>query len=184
MGSYPEPVPASLQLPWWQVNIPPKERENQCPEPLRDLCAKDREIIGTRDEDYHPQTWGEVVDIIRTGRLGDFRRWPSDLRRYREYIWWLTREHGSVMQFMLQKRLRWQEPVIPRGSKPFQYEDDFRILMNDWPYGLDQRIVHLVVWTKFVLEDDEQTEAEITRFVTKRFTPSVAKDKVSQPVRR
>ena len=29
-----------------------------------------------------------------------------------------------------------------------------RILYNDWPYGLVDGIVHLVVWTKFDLEDD------------------------------
>lgn len=180
-GSYPEPEPARRpQLPWWQVNIPPREREAECPEPLRNLSAKDKEIIGTRNEDYRPQTWDEVVDLVRTRRLGDFRRWPSDLRRYREYIWWLNREYGSVMRFMLQERLHWPEPVVPRGSKSFGDKQDFRILMNDWPYGLDDWIVHLVVWTKFDLKDDAETEAEIDRFVAQTFSAGVAKDKVSQ----
>lgn len=180
MGSYPPPEPAGLPLRWWQVNIPPEERETECPEPLRNLSAKDRDIIGTRDEDYHPQTWDEVVDIVRTDRLGDFRRWPSDLRMYRQYIWWLNREYGSVLRFILGERLHWPEPVVPRGSRPFECEDDFRILWNDWPYGLDKRIVHLVVWTKFGLKDDAQTEAEIDRFVAKTFSSGVAKDKVSE----
>jgi hypothetical protein len=30
-------------------------------------------------------------------------------------------------------------------------------LYNDWPYGIDPDIVHLVVWTKFELEDDVET---------------------------
>ena len=34
---------------------------------------------------------------------------------------------------------------------------DYRILYNDWPYGIDPDIIHLVVWTKFVLEDDPET---------------------------
>lgn len=183
MGSNPEPEPTRLRLPWWQVNIPPEERDIECPESLQNLSAKDREILGTRNEDHHPQSWDEVVDIIRTSRLGDFRRWPSDLRRYREYIWWLNREYGSVMRFMLQERLRWTEPVAPQGSRPFQCEDDFRILFNDWPYGLDERIVHLVVWTKFDLEDNPETEAEIDRFVANTFSSSGALDKVSQRMR-
>ena len=29
--------------------------------------------------------------------------------------------------------------------------EDIRILYNDWPYGVDTRIVHLVIWTKFEL---------------------------------
>ena len=36
-------------------------------------------------------------------------------------------------------------------------EEDIKILYNDWPYGIDDKIVHLVVWTKFELEDDAET---------------------------
>jgi hypothetical protein len=32
-----------------------------------------------------------------------------------------------------------------------------KILYNDWPYGIDPDIVHLVVWTKFELDDDPVT---------------------------
>lgn len=39
-----------------------------------------------------------------------------------------------------------------RGS-----EDDYKILLNDWPYGIDPRIVHLVVWTKFEFPSDPVT---------------------------
>lgn len=39
----------------------------------------------------------------------------------------------------------------------FENKDDVKILVNDWPYGIDPKIVHLVVWTKFELEDDEGT---------------------------
>lgn len=175
MGSYSHPD----QLPYWQVNIPPQNREEDCPEFLRHISEKDIRIIGTPDEEYRVQTWPQVVDIIRTGRLADFQRWPSDLRRYRKYTWELKRNHGSVMNFMLKERLRWSEPVVPLGSKLFECQEDFKILMNDWPYGLDKRIVHLVVWTKFDLPDDRETEAEIETFVDKTFSPGVSQDKVS-----
>lgn len=175
MGSNPDPEP----LPYWQVNIPPEEREEKCPEFLHNISAKDVGIIGTRDQDYRVQTWDEVVDIIRTNRLGDFQRWPSELRRYREFMWNLKREHGSVMNFILKERLHWTEPVIPRGSRPFECEEDAKVLMNDWPYGIDSRIVHLVVWTKFDLPDDPETEAEIESFVERTFSPGVSEDKVS-----
>lgn len=36
--------------------------------------------------------------------------------------------------------------------------DDYIILYNDWPYGVDERIVHLVVWTKFELPADPASE--------------------------
>lgn len=175
MGSYSHPD----ELPYWQVNIPSEDRQEKCPEFLRDISDKDMRIIGTPDDEYRVQTWPQVVDIIRTGRLADFQRWPSELRRYRQYTWDLKRAHGSVMNFMLRERLGWSEPAVPQGSKLFECQEDFKILMNDWPYGLDKRIVHLVVWTKFDLPDDRETEAEIQAFVNKTFSASVSQDKVS-----
>ncbi|KAH0556745.1 hypothetical protein GP486_005467 [Trichoglossum hirsutum] len=56
---------------------------------------------------------------------------------------------------------------------------DIKILYNDWPYGVDEKIVHLVVWTKFDLEDDPSTDdltpkarKEIDDFVDKTFRAS------------
>lgn len=175
MGSNPDPVP----LPFFQVNIAPKDREDDCPAYLQNLSEKDIGIIGTRDEDYRVQTWDEVVDIVRTNRLQDFQRRPTDLRRYREFVWRLDRERGGVMEYMLRERLHWTWPIVPRSSRPFEQEDDFKILFNDWPYGIDRRIVHLVVWTKFELGADAETEAEIEKFVERTFLTRVAEDKVS-----
>jgi len=41
--------------------------------------------------------------------------------------------------------------------------EDIKILFNDWPYGLDTRIKHLVVWVKFELEEDPETDDLTTR---------------------
>jgi hypothetical protein len=59
------------------------------------------------------------------------------------------------MNFMLNVRLQWDD-MTPRAA-PFQDLSDIKILYNDWPYGIDPDIVHLVVWTKFELEDDSET---------------------------
>ena len=60
------------------------------------------------------------------------------------------------------------------------------ILYNDWPYGLDPKIVHLVVWTKFSLEDDEdtgeltkETRTRIDRYVDETFKARVPAENVS-----
>lgn len=34
---------------------------------------------------------------------------------------------------------------------------DMKILLNDWPYGFSENIVHLIVWTKFSFELDADT---------------------------
>lgn len=59
------------------------------------------------------------------------------------------------MNFMLNVRLRWDD--MTPSAAPFQEPSDTKILYNDWPYGIDADIVHLVVWTKFELEDDAET---------------------------
>ncbi len=36
-------------------------------------------------------------------------------------------------------------------------------MYNDWPYGIDEKIVHLVVWTKFELAVDPTTDCLTAR---------------------
>ena len=77
------------------------------------------------------------------------------------------------MNFVMTERLEWRD-LVPQGE-PFTNPgkivttrlqgtwsltpatDDIKILFNDWPYGIDTRIVHLVVWVKFQLEEDAIT---------------------------
>lgn len=63
--------------------------------------------------------------------------------------------------------------------------EDIRILYNDWPYGVEDGIIHLVVWTKFDLEDDPATDdltsrarKEIDDYVKKTFCSRVPSEKV------
>ncbi|KAI0482377.1 hypothetical protein GGR56DRAFT_184017 [Xylariaceae sp. FL0804] len=162
-------------LPYWQMNVPEDERTQDCPVFLRALSPKDIGIISTPDSEYHVSTWPEVREIVADNRLERFQRLPSELRKYLAYSWKLKQDHGSVMDFVLNHRLQWEAPVKPRG-RPFEFDDDMKILWNDWPYGIDKRIVHLVVWTKFDLEEDsatddltDQARAEIESYVDKTF---------------
>lgn len=176
----------SPALPYWQVNVPPEHRTDECPEGLRNLSAKDVSILSTPDAEYRPQTWELVRRFVDTNRLDLFQRVPSELRRYRLFIHHLIREHGSVMNFVLRHRLGWgEEPSTARG-RPFEFEEDLRILVNDWPYGIDRRIVHLVVWTKFELEEDlatgdltEKARREIEAYVDGTFRAKTRPDSVS-----
>lgn len=69
----------------------------------------------------------------------------------------LKQQYGSVLSFIQQERLHW-ESISPSGSVPFTNPTDYKILYNDWPYGIDPDITHLVIWTKFLLEDDPETD--------------------------
>lgn len=88
------------------------------------------------------------------------------------------------MAFVLSERLKWSEPV-KAAAPPFQDPSDLKILWNDWPYGLEPKIVHLVVWTKFDLEDDPATDdltpkarQEIDDYVDEVFCKKVPKENV------
>lgn len=179
MGSISSPK----DVPYWHVNVPPSEQTEECPEFLRNLTPKDLGIISTPDAQYHILTWAEVRQIIATNRLDLFQRKPSDLRRYLAHNWKLKQDYGSIMNFVLSQRLMWKAPIRPAGEKSFEDEGDVKVLWNDWPYGLDERIVHLVVWTKFELDEDpdtgdltEKARAEIDAFVNKTFGGRVLKD--------
>lgn len=175
----------SQGVAYWNVNVPAAEHTESCPDFLARVNDKDRGILSTPDAEFRLHSWPEVTAMIRANRLEDFQRVPSDLRRYKAFTYDLVRRHGSVAAFILGHRLGWEAPVVPRG-RPFEHPDDMRILHNDWPYGIDPRIVHLVVWTKFVLEEDpatgdisDQTRREIENYMAETFYVRIPKSRVS-----
>jgi hypothetical protein len=119
-----------------------------------------------------------LIGATGTNRVDKFHRVPSDLRRYRQFTHRLVKEYGSILNFIVNERLQWKS-MAPRG-KPFEYDDDIKILYNDWPYGVDEKIVHLVIWTKFELPeipntDDltPETRDGIEKFMLKTFAPKM-----------
>lgn len=169
---------------YWNVNIPNEEHTVDCPDFLRGVDASDQRILSTLDSDHHPISWSKVKEIIHDGRIGDFKRKPSHLRRYFAFLWDVKNEHGSVMNFVLAHRLGWAVPIVAHGL-PFTDPSDIKILYNDWPYGLESGIVHLVVWTKFELPDDPntgelamETTGLIDKYVAATFCSNTPTDQV------
>ncbi|CAK7213898.1 hypothetical protein SBRCBS47491_001962 [Sporothrix bragantina] len=156
---------ATPDLPYWQVNMPVDKRTPTCPDFLRNLSAKDQRIVGTPQADFVVLSWPVVREIVANNDLDRFQRDPLALRRYLAYGWGLKQQYGSAVNFVLQERLNWsvaelqeRAAATPENSVPeFSRADDVKVLCNDWPYGIDERIVHLVVWTKFPLTEDPKT---------------------------
>ncbi|MCJ1442929.1 MAG: hypothetical protein MMC23_003426 [Stictis urceolatum] len=178
----PVPPNRTTTLPYWLVNVPPNQRPKKCPDYLRDLSDKDRFIIATRDEDFHELSWHEVKQLVARKDFAALKRRPSQLRLYRWFVYMLKEEYGSVFNFILQKRLKWQRDLAPDSSTPLECEDDYAVLYNDCPYGIDGRIVHLVVWTKVSFASDAATgeltseaQGQIEAFVRKRFLVNMEK---------
>ena len=68
-----------------------------------------------------------------------------------------------------------QDPV------PFANPADYKIMPNDWPYGMDDGITHLIVWLKVRLESEPargdmtpRSRQQIDEFVQKTFTDRVS----------
>ncbi|KAL2823686.1 hypothetical protein BDW59DRAFT_180562 [Aspergillus cavernicola] len=179
----------TIKVPYWNVNTPPAQWTVKCPSFLRNQSEKNISILTTPDQQYQRQGWELVRQIVETNQIDNFQRLPSDLRRYLEYKEQIVAKYGSIMRFVVKKRLCWGEGLAedlkPKGP-PFEVEaEDIRILNNDWPYGLADGIVHLVVWTKFALEDDPTTDdltprarKEIDDYVQQVFCSRMTPDQV------
>lgn len=72
-----------------------------------------------------------------------------------------------MTNFLLKEKLQWT-PLSSTNSttglvfavkdhKPFADREDYKILRNDWPYGLALGITHIVVWLKTRLPVDSET---------------------------
>ncbi|KAL4890051.1 hypothetical protein BDV59DRAFT_185587 [Aspergillus ambiguus] len=184
----PETPQSSPSLPYWLVNVPRAKWTAECPSFLRNQSEKNIGILATPDEKYVAQGWELVKEIVATNRIDRFQRLPSSLRKYLEYKERIVAEYGSIMRFIIKERLEWgdgkAEDLKARG-RPFEFDEDIRILYNDWPYGVEKGIVHLVVWTKFALEDDAATDdltprqrQQIDEYVTRVFRSRMPGDEV------
>lgn len=48
-------------------------------------------------------------------------------------------------------------PFTPVSVVPLQEPSDYRVLLNDWPYGLTPDITHIVVWTRTLIPTDPES---------------------------
>jgi hypothetical protein len=91
------------------------------------------------------------AQIPGENNLSVLKRKPSDLRRYMEWTIKIKAQYGSMTNYLMVFRLpkAWgSPPFTPASSVPFADPSDYRVLTNDWPYGLTPDITHLVVWLR------------------------------------
>ncbi|KAA8643872.1 uncharacterized protein ATNIH1004_010647 [Aspergillus tanneri] len=162
-------------------------------EPPFELSDADKEVLNTAEEDFIPHTWEEIKAVI-----GCWRRHVS-LKTVPDrppQLHTLTREirakFGSATNFIVQNRLQWKpesnesSTFFPyRNSTPFADQSDYRILRNDWPYGMTPGMVHLVIWSKTPIGVDEdgdptpESRQLITEFITRTFAAQMRQKKHS-----
>ena len=92
-----------------------------------------------------------------------------------------------MTNFVVQERLHWIPPFVPASDIPLSDPSDYKILINDWPYGMPSNIKHLIVWSKtpFEIDDDigdltPPARKLVDDFVRKTFTDKLAGDKADR----
>jgi len=89
-----------------------------------------------------------------------------------------------MTNYLIQHRLPWGSPPFTCSSSvPFANTSDYKVLTNDWPYGLTPDITHIVVWSKTPIPTDEKTgdvtdesRRIIREFVSKTFVKKLNGD--------
>ncbi|KAJ5835421.1 hypothetical protein N7447_001447 [Penicillium robsamsonii] len=158
--------------------------------PAFNLTELDHKLLAMTDEEFVHHDWEELKSIIARNDLGVLKRKPSDLRRYLAWTQETKAQYGTIMNYICQQRLKWHLPqnttsgtAAFKNPLPFADPEDYKILRNDWPYGVTPGISHLVVWlrTPIPVQSDEghltdESRAMIKNFVQKTFVDRLAKD--------
>ena len=94
--------------------------------------------------------------------------------------------------FVMKERLHWT-PISSTGDPPefthhsavpFEDRRDYAVLLNDWPYGYDKGIAHLVVWSRTPIAVDDEQGGDVTLesqrliedFVKRHFVEEIGQD--------
>lgn len=184
-------------------SIQDQQPSTQAPAPFN-LTETDRLVLSQTDEEFAYHDWEDLKDIIARNDLAAFRRKPSDLKRYIVWTSEVKSTYGSITNYICQKRLKWwspsdnqkealaQLPEIPyRNATPFADPSDYRVLRNDWPYGVTPDVTHIVVWSKTPIatkpengDVTDESRALIEEFVDRTFIERLSKDPAFEGVEK
>ncbi|KAI1815303.1 hypothetical protein GGS20DRAFT_354032 [Poronia punctata] len=124
------------------------------------LTEVDKWVLSQTDDEFYYHDWEDLKKIIGENNLSVLKRKPSDLRRYMAWTFDTKARYGSMINYLLHHRLpsTWgSPPFTPASPVPFEDKSDYRVLINDWPYGLSPGITHIVVWSRTIIDTDPDT---------------------------
>lgn len=115
------------------------------------------------------------------------------MHKYLRWSFNTKKAYGSITNFVVQERLAWtpRDPDQPvsahsfthHSSVPFEDRRDYAILVNDWPYGFESGIKHILVWTRtpIAVDDDRgdvtpESKRIIEDFVERQFVQTLANE--------
>ena len=113
------------------------------------------------------------------------------MHKYLRWSFKTKKAYGSITNFVVKERLAWtpKDPNQPVSAHsfthhspvPFQDARDYAILPNDWPYGFEPGIKHIVVWSRTPIAVDDtrgdvtiESKRVIEEFVHRQFVCTLA----------
>jgi len=191
----------SLFQAQWRSNPDPDALPFPRANPPFALTPTDWHQLSLSDRDFTPHSWTSLQHLIGSQQLEALKRWPSALKAYLAWTGHVKSKYGGVTPYLLAQRLFWEPVVLAdddndddanktgalvfdvHDSTPFADSRDYAILRNDWAYGVERGIVHVVVWLKQRLPVDEQGalseqgKGMVEAFVKREFRERVGEGK-------
>ncbi|ORY85075.1 hypothetical protein BCR37DRAFT_378123 [Protomyces lactucae-debilis] len=152
--------------------------------------------------------WAELVDLVRANDLAALTRTPAQLEEYFSWKQQVLETYPGVEAFILQERLHWERIdgvastdahtcttlqdgrlVSSQGFQVaapnlFQDQRDWKCLKNDFPYGFEDDITHLVVWLKHALPQDADgvlepdTQVQVESFIYTHLCKNLPRERI------
>lgn len=119
-----------------------------------DCSDRDLEILSRDEVQYKPITWAEIHDIVATNSLIRLSRKPSDLRYYLQKKREFSANYGGTMVYILKEKLHWTLPIVASDAVYLKHASDVKVLLNDFPYGVEPNVMHFVVWLKVKIPEE------------------------------
>lgn len=139
-----------------------------------------------------PLTWDQVAHIVETYTLDQLGRSVKELQRYRAFKQSLDSQNIGLTTNLLQKVLHWIPEDVDVHTPdseavklvkyddptPFSNENDVKITLNDFPYYIEGKTLHFLIWIKFPMppdpnsdigDIDDSTKALIEQYVQRTF---------------
>ncbi|QMW42418.1 hypothetical protein G4B11_005742 [Aspergillus flavus] len=146
--------------------------------PAFNLTDIDRQVLAQTDEEFVLHDWEDLKAIIARNDLGILKRKPSDLKRYLAWTADIKAQYGTITNYI------YSGAVFPfKNPTPFADPADYKILRNDWPYGVTPDINHLVVWLRTPVpvkpengDVTDESRALIEDFVQRTFVARLAQE--------
>lgn len=123
------------------------------------LTATDLATLAQTDEEFRPHTWSDLKLMIADCDYARVKRFPSQLRRYIDWSNAIKDDprYGSSTAYIKKEVVRWTDKDLQAlaSNVPLADDDDFQVLLTEWPYALEPGVSHFVVWLKHFLDVGE-----------------------------